>query len=154
MEDVLDQVLEKEEDTQKDRYLTFSIGREYYGIEIKYVTEIIGLQVITEIPQQADFVKGIINLRGKIIPVIDVRLRFKKESIAYNDRTCIIVIDVSDSFIGLIVDTVAEVLSIPEQDIALPQEIDINHQNKYIKGIGKVGEDVKLLVDCAKIIQD
>ena len=79
MADMLENSLEFEEDTQKDRYLTFIIGNECYGIEIKYITEIIGIQAITEIPELPEYVRGIINLRGKIIPVIDVRIRFKKE---------------------------------------------------------------------------
>src|SRR5690554_435838 len=70
--------VEKEEDTQKGKYLTFALGSEYFGIEIKFVTEIIGVQTITEVPEMPEYIRGIINLRGKIIPVMDVRLRFKK----------------------------------------------------------------------------
>lgn len=88
-----EEVMELDEDTQKDKYLTFFIGKEIYGIDIRLVTEIIGIQPITEIPEVPEYVKGIINLRGKIIPVMDVRLRFKKEFLAYNDRTCVIVIE-------------------------------------------------------------
>ena len=97
MSNIIEETFQMEEDTQKDKYLTFSIGNEDYGIEIKYVTEIIGIQVITEIPELPNYVKGIINLRGKIIPVMDVRLRFKKEPLAYNDRTCVIVVDIRRS---------------------------------------------------------
>ena len=84
----------QEEDTQKGKFLTFSLGNESYGLEIKYVTEIIGIQPITEVPELPEYIRGIINLRGKIIPVMDVRLRFKKPFNEYNERTCIIVIDV------------------------------------------------------------
>lgn len=144
--------LEMEEDTQKGKYLTFSIGKESYGIEIQYVTEIIGIQAITEIPELPDYVKGIINLRGKIIPVMDVRLRFKKEVKEYNDRTCVIVIDTMDLSIGLIVDSVAEVINIPEQDIEVPPKMNKGYNNRFIKNIGKVGNDVKLLLDCEKLL--
>ena len=154
MNDVLEEVLELEEDTQKGKYLTFSLGGEGYGIEIKYVTEIIGIQAITHVPELPDYVRGIINLRGKIIPVIDVRLRFRKEQKEYNDRTCIIVVDVEDVSIGLIVDTVAEVLVIAEQDIVPPPSSSTGFNNRYIKGIGKVGNDVKLLLDCEKLLSD
>ncbi|OOM10669.1 chemotaxis protein CheW [Clostridium saccharobutylicum] len=146
--------LESIEDTQKGRYLTFSLGKETYGIEIKYVTEIIGIQTITEIPQLPEYVTGIINLRGKIIPVMDVRLRFRKDSREYNDRTCVIVVDINDISIGLIVDNVAEVLTILDEDIVEPPKMNNGTNNKYIKNIGKVGESVKLLLDCEKLLSE
>ncbi|MDF2564350.1 MAG: chemotaxis protein CheW [Massilibacillus sp.] len=144
---------ELEEDTQKDKFLTFEIEKEIYGIEINLVTEIIGIQPITEVPEVPNYVKGIINLRGKIIPVMDVRLRFKKEFREYNDRTCVVVIESGNVVLGLIVDSVAEVLVIPEENIVPPPEIK-SSKNKYIKGIGKVGETVKLLIDCDKIFNE
>lgn len=141
----------QEEDAQKGRYLTFKLGKEFYGIEIKYVTEIIGLQPITEIPELPEYIRGIINLRGKIIPVMDVRLRFKKPFKEYNDRTCVIVIDIEDISIGLIVDSVSEVISISDTEITPPPEISTSG-NKYIKGIAKVGEEVKLILDNDKLL--
>jgi purine-binding chemotaxis protein CheW len=101
-----------------------------------------------------EYIKGIINLRGKIIPVMDVRLRFKKEFQEYNERTCVIVVDVKDISIGLIVDSVAEVLSIAEADIVPPPKVSKADQQRYIKGVGKVGDSVELLLDCDKIIND
>jgi len=154
MADAIENTVEMEEDTQKGRFLTFSLGKESYGIEIKYVTEIIGIQPITEIPELPEYIKGIINLRGKIIPVMDVRLRFKKEPKEYNDRTCVIVIDIKDISIGLIVDSVSEVLTIPEQDIVEPPQMNKGFNNRYIKRIGKVGNDVKLLLDCEKLLTE
>lgn len=148
------EMFEQEEDTQKGRFLTFSLGKETYGIEIKYVTEIIGIQAITEVPELPEYIKGIINLRGKIIPVMDVRLRFKKEPREYNDRTCVIVVDIKDISVGLIVDSVSEVLSIPEQDIVEPPQMSKGFSNRYIKRIGKVGNDVKLLIDCEKLLTE
>lgn len=143
----------QEEDTQKGKYLTFSLGNEYYAIEIKYVTEIIGMQPISEVPELPEYVKGIINLRGKIIPVMDVRLRFKKPIVSYNDRTCVIVIEISRISIGLIVDLVSEVMVISDEDIVPPPEVS-QGGNRFIKGIGKVNNDVKLLLDCDKLIND
>lgn len=141
-----------EEDTQRGKYLTFELGEETFGIEIKFVTEIIGIQPITFVPEMPDYIKGIINLRGKVIPVIDMRLKFKKESIDYNDRTCIIVIDIEDISIGLIVDSVAEVINVGDENIVPPPSYKTGFQNRYIKGIGKVGEAVILLLDCQKLI--
>jgi len=142
------------EDTQRGRYLTFIIGKEVYGIEIKYVTEIINMQKITEVPELPEYIKGIINLRGKIIPVMDVRLRFRKEAKEYNDRTCIIVVDIEDISVGLIVDSVSEVITITEDNIVPPPDTNTGFNNRYIKGIGKVGDEVKLLLDCGKLLTD
>jgi purine-binding chemotaxis protein CheW len=153
MENIMNNIVE-EEDTQKDRYLTFKLDNECYGIEIKYVIEIIGIQDITKVPEMPEYIKGIINLRGKIIPVMDVRLRFKKEPKDYNDRTCVIVFDIEDLSIGLIVDSVAEVLTIPEQDITEPPKMSKGYSNRYIKNIGIVGKDVKLLIDCNKLVSE
>lgn len=154
MSDLLGEVIETSEDTQKGKFLTFSIENEYYGIEIKFVTEIIGVQVITEIPELPSYIKGIINLRGKIIPVIDIRLRFKKTQKEYNDRTCIIVIDINEISVGLIVDNVCEVLTINDDNIVPPPNIKTGFNSKYIKGIGKVGNEVKLILDCNKLLND
>jgi len=142
------------EDTQKGRYLIFSIDDESYGIEIQYVTEIIGIQPITEVPGLPDYVRGIINLRGKIIPVMDVRLRFKKEAKKYNDRTCIIIIDIMNMSIGLIVDSVSEVVTINESNISELPYMNQKHQNRYLKNVGKIGDEVRLLLDCDKLLTD
>ncbi len=154
MTEIVDGTVDLEEDTQKGRFLTFSVGKEEYGIEIKYVKEIIGIQEITEIPELPNYVKGIINLRGKIIPVMDVRLRFKKEPKEYNDRTCIVVIDIDEISIGLIVDNVSEVLTIEEENIVPPPDLKTGFHNRFVKGIGKVGSEVKLLLDCEKVLND
>ncbi len=143
-----------EEDTQKDRYLTYQLGNECYGIEIKYVTEIIGIQAIIHVPELPEYVKGIINLRGKIIPVMDARLRFKKEARDYNDRTCIIVVDLNDLSIGLIVDKVTEVLTIPVMDVVDPPRINRTTGYGYIKKIGKIGNEVILLLDCERLLSE
>lgn len=143
-------------DAQKGKYMTFKSGNEYFGLKIQYVNEIIGFQAITAIPETEDYIKGLINLRGKIIPVIDVRLRFKQEPFEYNDRTCIIVINVKSTVVGLIVEKIAEVVEIREENILPPPTIgraDKTH-NKYVYGIGKVGDSVKLLLDPDKLLND
>lgn len=153
-EGLLDNEIDLSEDTQKDKFLTFLLGKETYGIDIKHVTEIIGIQPITEVPELPQYIKGIINLRGKIIPVVDVRLKFQREFKEYNDRTCVIVVDIAEVSVGLIVDTVAEVTTIPEQDIVPPPASKTGFSNRYIKGIGKVGGEVKLLLDCGKLLSE
>ncbi len=153
MSDVFEENNILEEDTQHGRFLTFTLEDEVYGIEIKYVTEIIGIQSITKVPEVPDYVKGIINLRGKIIPVIDVRLKFAKPAMEYDDRTCIIVIDITEISVGLIVDNVDEVLTIDDQDIAAPPVNKTGFENRYIKGIGKAGDKVQLLLDCDRLLK-
>lgn len=153
MADDVKELLEQDEDTLKDRFLTFALGSENYGIEIRYVTEIIGIQPISEVPELPEYIKGIINLRGKIIPVMDVRLRFKKQFREYNDRTCIIIVEVLNTCIGLIVDGVSEVISIPESEIVEPPDLN-RGGSRYIKGIGKAGNEVKLLLDCEKLLSE
>ena len=143
----------EQEDTQKEKYLTFELSNEIYGIEIRYVTEIIGIQQIVELPELPKYFRGIINLRGKIVPVMDVRLRFSKEFRNYNDRTCVIVIECGDITMGLIVDNVAEVLNIPEANIVPPPNLNKGGE-KYISGIGMVGDQVKLLLNCEKLLYD
>ncbi len=146
------ELLEQEEDTQHGRYLTFNLGEEVFGLEIRYVTEIIGMQPITKIPEVASYIKGIINLRGKIIPVIDMRLKFGKEPAEYDDRTCIVVIDTQEIVVGLIVDKVSEVMTIEDQDIVPPPDHRTGIRSRYIQGIGKVDGNVKLLLDCNMLL--
>ena len=144
-------LLEEEEDTQHGRFLTFLLGEELYGIGIQYITEIGGMQLITKLPEAADYIKGIIYLRGKIIPVIDMRLKFKKNEIEYSDRTCIIVIDTTEIHVGLIVDNVADVVTLNDDMIAPPPGEKSGIQSKYIEGIGKTADRVVILLNCVKL---
>ena len=143
-------------DAQKDKYVTFKSGSEYFGIKIEYVNEIIVYQEITEIPETEDYIKGLINLRGKIIPVVDARIRFRQEPFEYNDRTCIIVLNVKNLVVGLIVEKIAEVVEITEGNIVPNPKIGTadKSQNKYVYGIGRVGDKVKLLLDPEKLLND
>ena len=145
-------------DKQRNKYVTFKSGNEYFGLKIEYVSEIIVYQEITEIPESEDYIKGLINLRGKIIPVIDVRIRFKQEEMEYTDRTCIVIVNVNDMVVGLIVEKIAEVVEIKEEDVLPPPSVVIGGedklQNRYVYGIGKVGDSVKLLLDPERILKD
>lgn len=144
---------DEDEDTQKGKYLTFTVGSEDYGIEIRCVTEIIGIQKITDVPDMPGYIKGVINLRGKVIPVMDVRLRFRMPERAYDDRTCIVVVNVNDASVGLVVDTVREVADIPDTQIELPPEVAEASSQRYIQGLGKVGDEVKILLDVEKLLR-
>jgi purine-binding chemotaxis protein CheW len=146
-----DEVYE-EENTQKNKFLTFHLAREDYGIEIEYVTEIICIQKITEVPDLPDYVKGVINLRGKVIPVMDMRRRFHMQDRDYDDRTCIIVVDISAAQIGLVVDEVREVVGIPEDQIEPPPSNGKEGGRQYIKGIGKMNDEVKIILDVSRIL--
>jgi len=149
VDDLID---EEDEDTQKDRFLTFSIGNEDYGIEIKYVNEIIGIYKITSIPEIPDFVKGVINLRGRVIPVIDVRMRFGIEYKEYNERSCTIIVELNNITIGLNVDEINEVMNIPSKDIDKPTSFGQDLKSSFVQGLGKVGEKVKIILDLEKLL--
>lgn len=157
-EEMIQEEMLQDEDvmsTEKGKYMTFKSNGEYFGIALKYVVEIVGIQKITAIPEVEDYIKGLINLRGKIIPVIDVRVRFKQEPFEYNDRTCIIIINVNDTVVGLIVETIAEVVEINDSNIVPPPTLNPkNVKNQYVYGLGKVGESVKMLLDPNKLIKD
>lgn len=141
-------------DTQHGRYMTFRCDNDYYGIAITNVSEIIGIQPITELPDTADFIKGLINLRGKIIPIIDIRARFGKPEIEYNDRTCVIVLTVEEDTVAMIVDGIADVVVISDENVLDPPSVNKPGANKFVFGIGKVGDSVKFLLDPAKLIYD
>lgn len=148
-EDIFD---DDNEDTQKDKYLTFQLADEVYGLEIRHVTEIIGIQKITEVPDMPAFVKGVINLRGQVIPVMDVRTRFHMEPREYDDRTCVVVIRINESAIGLVVDTVNEVADIPEQNVSAPPKVSKGSSSRYLQGMGKIGDQVRILLDANRLL--
>ncbi len=133
------------------KYLTFHLAEEEYGLEILKVRELICIMDITKVPQTPDFVRGVINLRGKVIPVVDLRLQFGLPQRAYDDQTCIIVVDVG-MLMGIIVDTVQEVYDIPAADIQPPPELGVSVDTDFIVGMGKVKDDVKILLDIEKVL--
>ncbi len=150
-EDLFD---EEDEDTQKDKYLTFQLGEEEYGIEIRHVTEVVGLQKITAVPDMPEFIRGVVNLRGQVIPVMDVRARFRMMARDYDDRTCVIVVSIKGTPIGLVVDEVQEVLDLPEKSIEPPPKISLEDSSNFIQGLGKTGDDVKILLDVNKLLYE
>ena len=143
---------EEEEDTLEDMYLVFKCMNKDYGIEIRYVTEIVALQSITEVPDLPPYIKGIINLRGRVFPVMDVRLRFNLPSEEYNERTCFVIASYDNYTVGLIVDAVSEVLKIPAAEVEPPPNIGDAYHNRYVHGIGKVGNTVKILLSLHNLI--
>jgi purine-binding chemotaxis protein CheW len=148
--DVFDEV---DDEVQENKFLMCRLGDEIYGIDIGYVTDIIELQKITEVPEMPDYVRGVINLRGNVIPVIDLRTRFKMEERDYDDRTVITVVHIKGSSIGFIVDTATEVEEISEKDIDPPPRFKENEErNSYISGLGKKGKLVIILLDIEKLI--
>ena len=149
-----DDLYDEDEDAQKDKYLTFHLAGEDYGIEIKYVTEIIGIQKITEVPDMPDFVKGVINLRGKVIPVMDVRVRFHLASRDYDERTCIIVVDINETSVGLVVDEVREVANIPEAQVEPPPATGSGTGSRYIQGMGKLDDEVKIILNVSQLLYE
>ncbi len=138
------------EDAQRDLFLTFHLHNEDYGMAITYVTEIIGIQKITKLPDMPEEIKGVINLRGRVIPVLDVRLRFGLPSRDYDERTCVIVVEVNDSIMGLVVDRVKEVVEIIAAQIEPPPSH--GGQGSYIQGMGKIEDDVKILLDIEALV--
>ena len=138
------------------KYLTFSLESEEYGIGILKVKEIIGMLPITSVPRTPEFVKGVINLRGKVIPVIDLRSKFNMKSTSYNDRTCIIVVEIDASqstvLIGIVVDTVSEVLNIKEDEIEETPAFGTKLDTRFILGMAKQEGGVKILLNIDKVL--
>lgn len=142
--------------SQEEKFLMFYLDEEHYGIPILKVNEIIGLMEITHIPKTPEFIKGIINLRGKIIPIMDLRLKFEMPERAYDEQTCIIIVEMfindKKKFIGVVVDKVAEVVNVYESDIELPPQYGQDECNNFLTGVGKVKDKVVMLLDIEAII--
>ncbi len=145
--------------TDRDgKYLTFTLAEEEYGIGILKIKEIIGMMPITTVPQTPDFVKGVINLRGKVIPVMDLRRRFGMDSIDYTERTCIIVVEIETKSgtiqIGIVVDSVSEVLNIKGEDIEDTPTFGTKLNTEYIFGMAKIEGNVKILLDIDQVLSE
>ena len=138
------------------KYLTFTLAEEEYGIGILKVKGIIGMVPITTIPRTPEFVKGVINLRGKVIPIIDLRLKFNMEAIPYSDRTCIIVVEIDSDkatvLIGIVVDAVSEVLNIREDEIEDTPKFGTQLNTEYILGMAKIQKGVKILLNINQVL--
>jgi purine-binding chemotaxis protein CheW len=140
------------------KYLTFTLAGEEYGIGILKVKEIIGIMVITTVPQTPAYMKGVINLRGKVIPVVDLRLKFGMAAMGYTERTCIIVMEIAGEHghiqMGILVDSVSEVLNIKAGDIEDAPNFGSQLNTNYILGMAKTGGQVKILLDIDKVFSD
>jgi purine-binding chemotaxis protein CheW len=138
------------------KYLTFALGQEEYGIGILKIKEIIGVMPITAVPQTPPFVKGVINLRGKVIPVTDLRMKFGLDTMDYTERTCIIVVEINhDSrplLMGLVVDGVSEVANIRGGEIEGTPDFGTGMRASFIKGMAKIAGGVKILLDIDAIL--
>jgi purine-binding chemotaxis protein CheW len=141
---------------KEGKYLTFTLANEEYGIGILKIKEIIGMMPVTSVPRTPEFVKGVINLRGKVIPVMDLRLRFGMEEIEYTERTCIIVVEImgasSTVEIGIVVDSVSEVLNIKGEDIEETPVFGSALSTDYILGMAKMEGGVKILLDIDRVL--
>ena len=144
--------------SREGKYLTFSLAGEEYGIGILKVKEIIGIMTITPIPKTPDFVKGVINLRGKVIPVVDLRLKFGMTGMESTERTCIIVVEITAGgnkiFMGIVVDSVSEVLNIRAAEIEDTPNFGSKLDTAYILGMAKINQSVKILLDIDKVMSD
>jgi purine-binding chemotaxis protein CheW len=144
------------EDTKAGKYLTFKLSAEDYGISLLKVREIIGMMPITSVPRTPSFVKGVINLRGKVIPVTDLRLRFGIQEIEYTERTCIIVVEIraaeSTVQMGIVVDAVTEVLPVRAEEIESAPEFGASVDTRYILGMANMEGAVKILLDIDRVL--
>ena len=142
--------------TKGGKYLTFALGREEYGLEILKVREIIGFMEITAVPRTPSYVKGVINLRGQVISVVDLRSKFGMETAAKTEETCIIVVEIKQGgrklSTGIIVDRVSEVLNIAGENIEEPPTFGTAVDTAFILGMGKIGQSVKILLDIDKVL--
>lgn len=134
------------------KFLTFWTDHQLFGVPIADVVQIVGIQSITTIPDYPSYAKGIINLRGSVIPIIDVRLRFGMEEVPYTERTCIIVTNVQNTAVGFIVDSVEEVTDISNEEISLPPQMANCGTEEFLTGIGKHEGRVVLLLDTSKVL--
>ncbi len=144
----------EELNSTSEKYLTFLIDKQFYAFHINDVVEIIEMVDITPVPEFPDYAKGIINLRGVLIPIIDVRLRFCKNEMDYNERTCIIILSLKGIQVGFIVDTVDEVIDIDKENISGVPKISDKKTRKYIEGVGKLTNKIVMLVNAQKMLND
>ncbi len=148
------EALLRDEDNIENMYLTFAIGTETYGVPIAVVTEIVGMQRIMTVPDVPRYIKGVINLRGKVIPLMDVRMRFNLAEREYDDRTVIIVLELGTSPVGLIVDRVSEVLEIADDHIDSANGLGGGDSQGLVQGLGRVDENVAIILNTGLLVSD
>ncbi|MCL2068427.1 MAG: chemotaxis protein CheW [Oscillospiraceae bacterium] len=140
------------EDTLHGKFLVFTLDSQRFSIAIAHVIDIINMQSITRVPNCPDYISGITNLRGKVIPIIDLRLRFGKMPQETNDRTCIIVLEQMNMQVGIVVDSVSEVINMPDENISPPPSYNSSSESRFIEGVGRVGADIYLLLNCVEVL--
>lgn len=138
----------------ENKFLSFQLEDSVYAIEVKYISGIMSVPPITTVPESPDYMKGIINLRGKVIPVIDLRVKLSREEIDYDERTCVIIVETKDISVALVVDRVREVLNIDDDKISPPPDYKSGMKNKHLLGVAIIGESVILLIDALKLLSD
>jgi purine-binding chemotaxis protein CheW len=136
------------------KYLTFRIGDQFYGISIENVISIVQVEAATPLPELPYYAKGIINLRGRVVPLIDVNLRFGRPEPEYNDRTCIIIIDIGGVHVGFIVEAVEEVKDVEESQISQPPRFTGGLENRYVTGVYKAKDRMILLLNSRLLFSD
>jgi len=140
------------EDTGGEEYLAFTLGREEYGIDILKVQEIRGYETVTRIANAPDFIKGVINLRGIIVPIVDLRIKFQLDRVEYNQYTVVIILNLTDRVVGIVVDGVSDVLTLQSQQIKPAPEFSGALDTEYIRGLGSIDERMLILVDIDKLM--
>jgi purine-binding chemotaxis protein CheW len=143
---------QKRQDSDLIQLVTFSIGEEEFGVDILRVQEIIRMMEITKVPRAPDFVEGVINLRGKVIPIVDLRQRFNLEKREHDKHTRIIVIEISNMIVGFVVDAVSEVLRIPADTVEPPPAVVSGLESEYISGVGKLEDRLLILLDLNRLL--
>lgn len=150
---MMDEDLNKlDEEKNGEGYLIFTLGEEEYGIEILKVQEIRGYEQVTRIANTPDFIKGVTNLRGVIIPIIDLRVKFSHQNVTYNDNTVVIVVNLKDRVVGIVVDGVSDVLSLTAEQIRPAPEFAVTLSTEYLTGLGALGERMLILVNIEKLL--
>ncbi|MBT1538885.1 chemotaxis protein CheW [Ralstonia solanacearum] len=140
------------EESGGEEYLAFTLGREEYGIDILKVQEIRGYETVTRIANAPEFIKGVINLRGIIVPIVDLRIKFELERVEYNQYTVVIILNLSDRVVGIVVDGVSDVLTLQSQQIKPAPEFSGALDTEYIRGLGSIDERMLILVDIEKLL--
>ena len=135
-----------------DEYLTFALGEEEYGVEILKVQEIRGYDTVTRLPDAPDYIKGVINLRGTIVPVIDMRLKFRLAKAEYNALTVMIVLNVADRVVGMVVDSVSDVVRLAGEQIRAVPEIAATIERQFLTGIGTMDERMLILLEIERLM--
>lgn len=153
MEDQLEKnTADKNNIDELSQYVTFKIDNEMYGVEVLRVHEIVGITKITHVPNSMEFMKGVINLRGNVVPVIDIRLKFNMDPRDYDDTTVILIVELKEYLVGLVVDTVSDVISISSQEIQDTPHFSTNIDTDFIQGVGNKDDNLVIILDVNRIL--